>query len=191
MDDIFKATNSTTSSRKKSIDWYRTRVREVTGAAPTINPKSTSQIIPGHMYMFFYDPKYKEVLPYYDQFPLVLPFSRDSTGFKGINLHYLPYMARAKLLGTLHKHAIKSSIPENVRVRISWEILNGFSNAVPFKDGVKHYLNSHVRSRLMRINYSEWITASQLPLEMFTTGNKQKAATSDPVSHIRNQLRKI
>ena len=43
----------------------------------------------GRLNMFLYDPKYKDKLPYYDVFPLVLPIQRYSDGFLGINFHYL------------------------------------------------------------------------------------------------------
>ena len=38
----------------------------------------------GRLNMFFYDPKYKKTLPYYDTFPLVLPIERIPGGFAGI-----------------------------------------------------------------------------------------------------------
>ena len=44
----------------------------------------------GKMYMFFYDAKYKDTLPFFDIFPLVFPIEFYSEGFLGINLHYLP-----------------------------------------------------------------------------------------------------
>ena len=35
----------------------------------------------GRLNMFFYDPKYKKTLPYYDTFPLVLPLENYPDGF--------------------------------------------------------------------------------------------------------------
>ena len=52
----------------------------------------------GNMYMFFYDPKYKETLPYYDGFPLIIMLGPAKGGFMGLNLHYLPPAVRARLL---------------------------------------------------------------------------------------------
>ena len=48
--------------------------------------------------MFFYDPKFKKTLPYYDTFPLVLPLETYNDGFLGINMHYLPIPLRVNLL---------------------------------------------------------------------------------------------
>ena len=42
----------------------------------------------------------------------------------------------------------------------------------PAKMAVKHYLNSHVQSRFHKIEYADWITASQLPIEQFVGSNK-------------------
>ena len=47
-------------------------------------------VTPGEMYMFYYDAKHKDTLPYWDRFPLVFPFSKVKDGFLGLNLHYLP-----------------------------------------------------------------------------------------------------
>ena len=35
----------------------------------------------GRLNMFFYDPKFKKTLPYYDSFPLVLPLENYPDGF--------------------------------------------------------------------------------------------------------------
>ena len=43
-----------------------------------------------NMYLFHYDPKYKETLPLYDRFPLIFPFQNVEGGFMGINFHYSP-----------------------------------------------------------------------------------------------------
>jgi hypothetical protein len=40
----------------------------------------------GSMQMFFYDPKTKETLPYYDTFPLVVVVGPAEGGFYGLNL---------------------------------------------------------------------------------------------------------
>ena len=56
--------------------------------ASRISPKAFI----GRMYFYHYDPKYKDVLPVYDKFPLVIPMEMYSDGFLGLNLHYLdPY----------------------------------------------------------------------------------------------------
>ena len=50
------------------------------------------------MYLFQYDAKWKEKLPYWDMFPLILPFDLAKGGFFGVYLDYLPTNDRADLL---------------------------------------------------------------------------------------------
>ena len=68
-----------------------------------------SSITPGEMYLFYYDPKYKDELAYYDRLPLVLPFRKVPGGFYGINLHYLPYLMRFRILQKLSEYSVKET----------------------------------------------------------------------------------
>ena len=51
--------------------------------------KLNSRPSQGRLNLFFYDPKFKKTLPYYDTFPLVLPLEPIKGGFIGMNFHYL------------------------------------------------------------------------------------------------------
>ena len=62
------------------------------------NRRQDTRFLLGNMYLFAYDPKHKETLPYYDRFPLIFPINKAKGGFLGINLHYLPPPFRAKLM---------------------------------------------------------------------------------------------
>lgn len=162
---------------QKSYQWYRNQVRNlgsgITGANLLGNEKLSSRVIPGNMYLFMYDPKLKAQLPYYDTVPLVLPFRSLPDGFLGINLHYLPYLARFKLLGELSKLTTDKKISEKTKIQISWQILNSSTKYLAATACVKHYLNSHIRSRFLKINYADWITASMLPVESFEKQKKE------------------
>ena len=52
--------------------------------------RRTNKEVVGNMYMFQYDPKHKDTLPYYDLFPLAIVIGPAEGGFLGLNLHYLP-----------------------------------------------------------------------------------------------------
>lgn len=65
----------------QSRAWFRQRARDIR----RVNRKQlmqsnevirTSESVVGNMYMFFYDPKHKDTLPYYDTFPLVFIVGR-------------------------------------------------------------------------------------------------------------------
>ena len=90
--------------RPKSTEWYKDKIREFgkPGAMDLIRDgKRNNKPFYGKLNMFFYDPKWKKKLPYYDTFPLVLPIERYPDGFLGINLHYLPIPLRIRLLDRL------------------------------------------------------------------------------------------
>jgi hypothetical protein len=139
------------------------------------NPEQlTTRIMPGFMYMFAYDPKGKATLPYYDRFPLVLPFSKTPDGFIGLNMHYLPYPLRVTLLDRLLVFKNNSKLDETTRIKYSWALIDGVSKYAAAKPCVKQYLESHVRSQFRKINANDWATAMLLPVERFIGSNKEE-----------------
>lgn len=173
-------TNLTVDPRNidKSVQWYQAQVRKL-GTFSSQNIMSNreylvTRITTGKMYLFYYDPKMKSTLPYYDRFPLVLPFRRVPDGFFGINLHYLPYMVRFKLLGYLSDYLNNDKLDETTKLQISWGILTRSSRLSPVKACVKHYLSDHVESRFFEVPINNWITAALLPVDRFVGANKQK-----------------
>jgi len=154
-------------------DWYREKAREVRNINTTklinSNPEyRTGRIKPGFMYMFAYDALHKDTLPYYDRFPLIFPFSADSTGFMGINLHYLPHLLRARLMDALYNLVSNAKFDDKTRLRMSYDILNGSAKYKYFKPCVKRYLFSQMQTKFLMIPSSEWDIALFLPLERFT-----------------------
>ena len=158
-------------------DWYRNRAR-TTRVTPdrlirSDRERLTSRVMIGRMYHFFYDPKHKKTLPYYDRFPLIFPFKRVRGGFLGINLHYLPLRLRAKLMDELYTLSRDNRYDENTRLRISYNILNGAAKYKYFKPCVKHYFAPHVKSRFLEVYAAEWDIALFLPTERFVGANKR------------------
>ena len=134
----------------------------------------TTRVLPGFMYMFAYDPKGKAELPYYDKFPLVLPFRKTPDGFIGLNLHYLPYQLRVILLDHLLVFKNNSKLDETTKIKYSWQLIDGASKYAAAKPCVKQYLNGHVRSQFRQINAKDWATAMLLPVERFVGASKQE-----------------
>ena len=157
-----------------SRTWFRDKAKEVASVNLTrlINGNAElqrSRIQPGFMYLFSYDPKYKDDLPYYDRYPLVFPFSVDGEGFTGINMHYLPHVLRARLMDALYNLVSNQNFDEKTKLRMSYDILNAASRYKYFKPCIKRYLYSHLRTRFLLIPSNEWDIALFLPLERFTT----------------------
>ena len=157
-------------------DWYRDRARRTRISPQTLiksdRDRLTSKVLIGKMYHFFYDPKHKKTLPYYDRFPLIFPFKKVRGGFLGINLHYLPLRLRAKLMDELYTLSRDKRYDENTRLRLSYNVLNGAAKYKYFKPCVKHYLTPHVKSRFLEIYAAEWDIALFLPTERFVGAGK-------------------
>ncbi len=128
----------------------------------------------GRMYMFYYDPKTKDQLPYWDRFPLIFPIEMYPDGFLGINLHYLPPLLRARLMNALYMTLNNEKFDDTTRLRISYSILKSASRFKFFEPCVKRYLFSHVRSRYYYVAPSEWDMALMLPTERFVGAQKAK-----------------
>jgi hypothetical protein len=144
----------------------------------------TSTITPGYVYMYIYDPKHKDTLPYYDQFPLVIPFAEVDKGFLGLNLHYLPYHYRAALLDKLLTLA-DLKLTDTNKIKLSWDIVKGFSQFAAAKPCVKHYLYDHVKTPFKRIPSAEWASVVLLPTERFVKATPQQV-WADSIKIIRN-----
>ena len=43
----------------------------------------------GDLFCYYYNPKYRKTLPYYDMFPMIMLLSAEQETFLGINFHYL------------------------------------------------------------------------------------------------------
>ena len=164
---------------KKSYQWYQAQIRKLGLNALTPNKaldsgigKLVNNVEPGKMYLFMYNPKMSAKLPYYDNFPLVLPFNTIKGGFLGLNLHYLPPLLRMKLLDSLMKLADKPSLSDTTKLRMSWNIIGNFSRFPEVIPCVKRYLFPHVQSRFLEVNPEDWRAAIFLPLESFQGESK-------------------
>jgi len=156
---------------KESRKWFRQRAKDLRD----IKPRQLLQQEPleqgderiiGSMQMFFYDPKTKATLPYYDKFPLVVVVQPAPKGFYGLNLHYLPPVLRAKMLDSLMGVAT-SKKSANAKFEITYQRLKGMSEMKYFKPCFKHYLTSHVRSQFATVPAPEWEIATFLPVAQF------------------------
>lgn len=158
-------------------DWLMSKIKDLKPTRQALlNDKErlkTNTII-GRMYFYYYDPKLKDELPYYDRFPLVIPIERYQDGFLGLNLHYISPRQRIELLDALSDFATNSKYDETTRLRLSWNKLKTVGKAFKAKPCVKRYLFKHVDSRFLEITADEWDIAALLPFQNFqgATANK-------------------
>jgi hypothetical protein len=182
---VIKATGKQLAEAvKTSAEWFKNtmldlnkRIRASQGQVFTKD--ATPEI--GQMYMFLYDPKYKAVLPYYDMYPLVFPIEFYGDGFLGINLHYLPPLARAQLMTNLKTLATDKKLSDNARLNISYEVLR--ASAIRFQgyeNCIKRYLFAHVRSSFHQVSPLDWDKAVILPLQRWQVNPNRKYAKPPP-----------
>ena len=167
-----------TARTNASKKWFQANVKKLGQVYRTSLLKDdalepSSRNIAGNMYMYFYDPKYKDELPYYDRFPLTIMVEPAKGGFYGLNLHYLKPTVRAAFLDELMKTA-PQKITDKSRIRARYKLLASSKKYKEFKPCFKHYLTEHIKSKLVRVPMSEWEVAIFLPTEQFK--KKGKAA---------------
>ena len=162
-------------------DWFRDRASSVSNvntnklireADRTYTNIRSADI--GRMYMFFYDPKTKDKLPYYDRFPMIFVVNKIPGGFHGLNLHYLPPTYRARLMDALYSVDRMDNARDSKKLKLTYDLLQGASRFKYFKPCFKHYLNNHVASRMLYVPAEEWDIALMLPTQRF---RKAGAAT--------------
>lgn len=153
---------------KQSMHWFRRRAhnirrvnrRELMTQEEVILKNRT---IMGSMFMWFYDPKHKKTLPYYDSFPLGIIVDKAPGGFYALNLHYLPPILRAKFLDTLIETTNKK-YDHNSKMKVRYKLLKDSARMKLFKPCFKHYLTKHVRSRFAMVQPEDWELVSFLPM---------------------------
>lgn len=153
--------------RKRTWGWYQKlqmSPQKLMGANQSFQ---TTKITPGTMIAFFYDPKTKDKLPYYDTFPMNLPFSVTATHFTCLNLHYLHPSQRKQLLDKLVTIKENKHMQEKATIRISWELISNVAKFPEVQHCVKSYLFGHVKSNFIVIPKEDWHHAIFLPLERF------------------------
>lgn len=166
---------------RKSQTWFQQQARLLNRShiVPDRLIKSSPQhnvnrIIPGELYLFAYDAKHQDTLAHWDMYPMVFPFRRLNDGFIGLNMHYLPYQMRVRLLDSLLEHRNNKTLNEMTRLKYSWSTIERSSQLRIARPCVHRYLLNHVQSPLKRIDATDWATAMMLPVEQFVGASKQQ-----------------
>jgi hypothetical protein len=157
--------------------WLRAKVNDLSPTTASLMSdrqrlRGTSMI--GRMYFYFYDPKLKKTLPYYDRFPLVIPIERYPDGFLGLNLHYIHPKQRMILLDKLSEVASNDTFDEKTKLQISYSFLASASKIFEATPCIKRYLFTQINSRFLEITADEWDIAALLPMESFVGATTSK-----------------
>lgn len=173
MADLIKL-KITPDSVRTSQKWFSSQISAMKSAGVTRNSLFKSEgmevkasMVPGAMYFYWYDPKFSETLPYYDTFPLVLPYAKTKGGFIGLNFHYLEYRPRIALLTELMRVSGAKGITDTDKIRYSWAAVKQMSTLPWAQNCVKQYLSKQLGSPFVKVNPTMWITAAMLPVHGF------------------------
>ena len=163
---------------KESLNWFRKRLQSVTRVSndKILKDKVLNSInrpLTGRMYMYFYDPKTKDTLPYYDKFPLIIMLEKAKGGFTGLNLHYLPPKLRAKFFDKLMDYTNNQKYDESTRFKLKYNLLKSASRLKEFKPCFKRYLTTQIESRISEVPATEWEVALFMPTDRFAISNRQ------------------
>lgn len=162
---------------QKARNWLKNKARQLAPNRQNLmNDKSKlkNSTFIGKMYFYFYNPKTKDKLPYYDRFPLVIPIEQYDDGFLGLNLHYVNPKQRLILLDKLSEYANNSKYDKTTKLRLSYDLLSRASKIFETTPCIKRYLFSHIESRFMEIDADEWDIAALLPVESFVGASTGK-----------------
>ena len=157
--------------------WLRAKINDLKPSRQALlNDKGRMRdsTIIGRMYFYFYDPKTKESLPYYDRFPLVIPIEQYRDGFLGLNLHYIHPKQRILLLDALSEFANNSKYDASTKLRLSYDLLRRTGAAYQATPCIKRYLFAHVESRFLEITANEWDIAALIPGNNFVGASNEK-----------------
>ena len=175
-------TDQVTAKARAAGNWFRSIVNRTKGKFSKETPQSiltrseslTSRSRLGKMYFYSYNPKWKDKLPWYDTFPLVFPIEKYNNGFLGLNFHYLRPKDRAILMDQLKVFANNKKYDETTRLRLTYNMLKGFTKIKRARPTVHRYLSSKVNSKFVLVNADEWEVALFLPVERFKKANKKQ-----------------
>ena len=168
-----------TKGTEEARKWFKEKLKDI----KTVNRKqllrddnfkTTSRPMIGKMYMYFYDPKTKKDMPYYDRFPLIFLVEKAKKGFYGLNLHYLPPNVRAIFFDKLQDLTSNKNYSETTRLRLKYKTLKAATKYKQFEPCFKRYLTSNVNSRIVEVPATEWDSVLFLPTEYFMKAKKTK-----------------
>ena len=181
--NFVKAVKDAAGGLPRSTAWYRNKIKEFgkPGAMDLIRDgKQSTKPHYGLLNMFFYDPKGRNTLPYYDTFPLVLPLEEYPDGFLGINFHYLPMGLRLKLLDRVVDFSNNTKFDKTTVIMAEYR---RFKNIPELKPTIKRYLAGRVKTRYRRVDADEFTVAALLPIARW-----KKASASQVYADSRKMI---
>lgn len=168
-----KVRNEGAAVNNKSAKWFADTLKS------GVRGHKVSRPTPGKIYAYIYDAKYKDTLPYWDKYPLIifLGFGKSKAGNElmyGLNLHYIAPKARQQFLEDLLKqYASTKTLTNSTKLNIDWSKVRGFSGAQKM---IKAYLPNHIKGTIVEVKTSDWANVVLMPLQKFVSKGKSFSA---------------
>ena len=168
-----KIRNEGAAVNNKSSKWFNETLKN------GVRGHKVSRPSPGKIYAYIYDAKYKDTLPYWDKYPLIifLGFGKSKAGndlMYGLNLHYISPKARQQFLEDLLKqYASTKTLTNSTKLNIDWSKVRGFSGAEKM---IKAYLPDHIKGTIVEIKPADWANVVLMPLQKFVSKGKSFSA---------------
>lgn len=149
----------------EAMQWFFNKVRIASGQEPANrNAYATiNDLHSGGLVAYSYFPKHHATLPYYDTFPLILPFELYDDGWLGLNLHYLPPQVR----GIIFDDIVKANSRGAKGLFVNYQWVKAYQKHRIINHGIKRYLNTQIVSPLVSIDRDEWKNAVLMPTQSF------------------------
>ena len=166
---------------RRSAQWFQDKIKGLKGdlrnrfsstnaakfyreAETKVNPAVLKKRVElGDLFCYYYNPKYRKTLPYYDMFPMIMLLKAERDTFLGINFHYLRPKWRAVLLDRVTAK-IGGGLPK-------WSKLRQIRQIAPT---IKRYRYDHIMRKVIPIKEDEQEIAIFLPTERFKKSGKAK-----------------
>jgi hypothetical protein len=128
------------------------------------NLPKARRILPGTMLFYHYDPKYKDTLPQWDAFPLVIVLDLYDDGFLGLNLHFVPPPVRQKIFLAFLDTLKLTGKDDKKRILLDYGIAKTIVATKYFGPMIKRYLFSQFIVPPKQVPYDMWEDILFLPL---------------------------
>lgn len=114
----------------------------------------------GKIYVFKYDPKHKETLPWFDENPVVLAIEQVDKNDFGVNLNLLPVPVKEKLLDDLYERLVsvnnKNADPLREKpLRITYLGMKTYLQKYGCDFALRQYIPSRKKGQAV-VSYSKW-----------------------------------
>lgn len=159
-----------TPRSKASQEWFLEKIRGMSDVSMNRNTmmrneplKQATKTIAGKMYMFWYNPKGKDELPYYDKFPLVLPLGVEGQTLLALNMHYLPVDLRQALFYGLLNTVNNRKYDDSTYMKVTYEFLKSTAALKAYRPCVKKYLAGNIMGKIVNVPAQEWEIAVHMP----------------------------